>query len=244
MGRAKFLLMGSTVLTILCSVGCASVVNGEGQSIQFATRSPQGDSVEGAICEWKNSKRNGSFVSPSVVTVRRDYDTMHVSCKADGYPSGSAAVISKASSAMAGNMLAGGIVGAVVDHSTGTAYQYPSVVIVRLGSAVEIADPRLARGQQNTALTHRDASLIPAPSSFASLGDMEAIPSKSQACRDIYMRYTGLAAPKAIAFSTSGSCSSRTGLDAVTSALNSCSVGGTRQCALYAVDNNVVWVKK
>ena len=239
-------LSGGLFLTLACTflAGCASVVNGDSQTIQFATRDTKGNVVEGANCDWRNSKRIGSFVSPALVSVRRDYDTMHVTCKLEGYPAGTVAVTSKASSAMAGNILAGGIIGAVVDHSNGNAYVYPTVIIVRLGSDTSLAEPQLARGQKETALRHRDASLIPAPSGFASLGDAEAIPSSSQACKEIYMRYVGLASPKAIAFSTSGGCASRTGLDAITSALGGCSQNGARQCALFAVDNNVVWVKK
>lgn len=241
-----FMLRFSCSILLICTFlsGCASVVNGDSQTIQFATRDTKGDVLEGAMCDWRNSKYAGSFVSPSVVKVRRDYDTLHVTCRADGFPAGSAAVTSKASGAMAGNIIAGGIIGAVVDHSNGNAYEYPSVVIVRLGSDTEISAPQLARGQRETALKHRNASLIPAPSGFASFGDAEAIPTKSQACKDIYLRYTALASPKAIAFLTDGNCSSRTGLDAITAALDSCSLNGTRQCALYAVDNNVVWVKR
>ena len=175
--------------------GCASMVNGEDQTIQFATRNVKGDPVEGVNCNWKNSKNSGSFVSPAVVKVRRDYDTLHVTCRLDGSASGRAAVTSKASSAMAGNLLAGGLIGAVVDHSSGTAYEYPPVVVVRLGSDIAISDPKLARGQKQTAMEHRDKALIPAQTGFASLGDVDAVPSKGQACRDIYARYLGLAAP-------------------------------------------------
>ena len=225
-------------------VGCASVVNGENQTVQFATRDTKGEAIEGANFEWRNSKKAGSFVSPSVISVRRDYDTLHVNCHMEGYPAGTVAVTSKASSAMVGNILAGGIVGAIVDHSTGNAYEYPLVVIVRLGNNTEISTPRLARGQRQTAQVHKDASVIPPPSGFASLGDVAAVPTEGQSCRDIYARYLGLAPPKAIAFSDHGGCASRTGPDAISSALSACSRDGTRQCRLYAVDNNVVWIKK
>lgn len=225
-------------------VGCASVVNGGSQTVQFATRDTKGEAIEGANCEWKNSKKAGSFVSPAAISVRRDYDTLHVNCRMEGYPAGTVAVTSKVSSAMVGNILAGGIVGAIVDHSTGTAYEYPLVVIVRLGNDTEISTPRLAPGQRETAQVHKDASVIPPPSGFASLGDVAAVPTEGQSCRDVYARYLGLAPPKAIAFSAYGACASRTGPDAISSALSACSRDGTRQCRLYAVDSNVVWVKK
>ena len=223
--------------------GCASVVNGDSQTIQFATRNTKGDPVEGVNCDWKNSKNSSSFVSPAVVSVRRDYDTLHVTCRQDGSPSGTVAVSSKASSAMAGNILAGGIVGALVDHSSGNAYEYPAVVVVRLGRDVEISDPKLAKGQRQSAMTHSDLSLVPALSGFASISDVGAVPAKGQACRDIYLRYLGLASPKAIAFSTAGACASRAGIDAISAALDGCAKYGNGICALYAVDNNVVWKK-
>ena len=129
----KISVVGLCVVAYTFLGGCASVVNGENQTIQFATRDTKGAALEGVNCDWRNSKKTGSFISPSVVAVRRDYDTLHLTCRADGYPAGTAAVSSKATSAMAGNILAGGIVGAVVDHSTGNAYEYPSVIVVRLG---------------------------------------------------------------------------------------------------------------
>lgn len=233
------LLLGTVLLG-----GCASVINGENQTIQMSTRDTKGDAIAGANCDWRNTRKTGSFISPSLITVRRDYDTLHVTCRMAGYPEGTVAVASKGSSAMAGNILAGGIVGAVVDHSTGNAYEYPAVVVIRLGSDSELVSPQLARGQRQTALTHRNVSLIPSPTGFASIGDVDAVPTKGQSCRDIYSRYLGLASPKAIAFSPDGGCASRTGLDAITSALEACSRNGTRQCSLYAVDDSVVWAKK
>jgi hypothetical protein len=241
---SKLLLTCFLFSTYVHLAGCASVVNGESQTIQFATRDTKGEAVEGADCEWRNTKKVGSFVSPSVISVRRDYDTLHVACRMEGYPAGTVAVTSKASPAMAGNILAGGIIGAVVDHSTGNAYEYPSVVIVRLGRDTEVSTPRLAPGQRQTAQMHKDASLIPAPSGFASLSDIDAVPAARQVCRYVYARYLGLATPKAIAFSADGACAYRTGPEAISSALSSCSRDGTRQCKLYAVDNNVVWIKK
>lgn len=233
---------GVVVLSVsVLFTGCASVINGENQTIQVATRDTKGEALEGANCEWRNSKKSGSFMSPSVIYVKRDYDTMHVTCRKEGNPEGTVAVASKANAAIAGNILAGGIIGAVIDHSTGNAYEYPSVIVVRLGRNIEVSTPQLARGQKQTAQTHNDLGLIPAPSGFASLSDVDAIPTKRQECRDVYTRYLGLADPKAIVFSTGGGCVNRTGPDAIVSALAWCSPAANRYCGLYAVDSIVVW---
>ena len=242
-GTLKILFHCSAFLACALFVGCASVVNGDSQTIQFATRNAKGDAIEGAKCDWKNSKNTGSFTTPGVVNVRRDYDTLHVTCRLEGSAQGTVAVTSKASSAMAGNILAGGIVGALVDHSSGNAYEYPSVIVVRLGSDAAISDPKRATGQRQSVAIHRDLTAIPAPSGFASVSDVAAAPAKGQACRDLYTRYLGLANPKAIAFSTGGACASRTGVDAISAALDGCSARGNGRCDLYAVDNNVVWKK-
>jgi hypothetical protein len=228
-------LLASIFLT-----GCASVVNGENQSVQVATRDIKGDALEGANCDWKNSKKSGSFVSPSVISVKRDYDTMHVVCRKDGSPQGTAAVTSNATAGMMGNVLVGGLIGAAVDHATGNAYEYPSVIIVRLGSDITIAKPQ-STGQRRQSPGHKDVALIPAASSFASVSDIEAIPTKSQACRDVYNRYLTAYDPKAIVFSTGGGCASRTGPDAIVAALAWCSPTSNRYCGLYAVDSTVVW---
>lgn len=237
--RHCFVIAG--LLASILFTGCASVVNGENQSVQVATRDTKGDALEGVNCEWRNSKKSGSFISPSVISVKRDYDTMHVSCRKEGSPEGTVAVASKASGALAGNILAGGIIGAAIDHSTGNAYEYPSVVVVRLGRNIEVSTTQLARGQKQTAQTHTDLSLIPAPSGFASLSDLDAIPTKRQECREMYSRYLGLAEPKAFVFSTSAGCTNRVGPDAIVSALAWCSPTSNRYCGLYAVDSTVVW---
>lgn len=237
---SRLYLSLAVLLASLLFTGCASVVNGENQSIQVATRDIKGDALEGANCDWKNSKRSGSFISPSVISVKRDYDTMHVVCRKDGSPQGTAAVTSNATAGLIGNVLVGGLIGAAVDHATGNAYEYPSVIIVRLGSDITIAKPQSV-GQRRQSSGHKDVALLPATSNFASVSDIEAIPTKSQSCRDVYSRFLTASEPKAIVFSVGGGCVSRTGPEAIVSALAWCSPTSNRYCGLYAVDSIVVW---
>jgi hypothetical protein len=239
----NYVKYGVPSLLLLLIGGCASVTTGEYQTVQFAARDSKSNVLDAVNCEWKNSREAGSVLTPGTARIKRDYDALHVVCRKEGFAPGMASVNSKAQSAMAGNILAGGVIGAAVDHSTGNAYEYPPVITVRMGDAIQIDPQKYMRGQRQTAQGHKDIGAIPAPSGYASISDVGSIPTSSQGCRDIYSRYLGLASPKAMAFSVGGGCASRTGPDAIDAAIQGCARDGTRRCALYAVDNDVVWVK-
>ncbi len=106
--------------------GCASVVTGQNQSLAVDS------SPSGAQCTLTNDKGTW-FVNqtPGTVTVTRAYSDMSVKCS-KGNKSGLTNVSSTTKAMAFGNVLAGGIIGAAVDMSTGAAYDYPSPIMVQL----------------------------------------------------------------------------------------------------------------
>ncbi|NEX64172.1 hypothetical protein [Noviherbaspirillum galbum] len=89
-------------------------------------------------------------------------------------------------------------------------------------------------------VTHRDP--LPAPTSFAALDDIKALPNTGEKGRDLYREYLTWAVPKAIAISDRGAIARAHGIpDAMQSALQKCEKFGG-PCRLYAVDGNVVFV--
>ena len=72
------------------------------------------------------------------MVVRKSYDDMTVSCQRDGYPTGTVTLVSKANMPVWGNILFGGIIGYVVDRSTGAGFDYPENVNVALGETSKL----------------------------------------------------------------------------------------------------------
>ncbi|NOT42949.1 MAG: hypothetical protein HOP13_20920 [Alphaproteobacteria bacterium] len=124
---SKLLLVASLGLG-----GCATVVKGTKQDVAISTDPP------GASCMVS---RNGAEVAmiaqtPGIVQVSRDRAALVVSCtKAPEFAAPATQTVdSKFNGATLGNILLGGVVGVVVDASTGANYSYPEQVAVSLGA--------------------------------------------------------------------------------------------------------------
>jgi hypothetical protein len=71
-------------------------------------------------------------------------------------PDGILKAISRAAGSMFGNIVFGGGIGAIIDHSKGTGYDYPNMLPVKMGEAV-VVDKRdekeTAQASQQTCST-------------------------------------------------------------------------------------------
>ncbi|WP_294248968.1 hypothetical protein [Propionivibrio sp.] len=123
-------------------VGCASIVNGQNQSISVETRSGEKLSlVTGATCRLSNNKGTWFVTTPGSTTVQRSYEELGVTCEKEALEPGLASVKSTTKAMAFGNILFGGIIGAGVDIGTGAAYDYPSLITVIMGESHTIATP-------------------------------------------------------------------------------------------------------
>ncbi len=119
-------LAGLVVLS-LNLIGCATVTTGQNQSVSVST----GD-ASSATCELSNDSGKWFVAStPGSVTVKRDYSDMTVACK-KGNKSGSTTVKSHTKAMALGNVIVGGVIGTAVDIGTGSAYDYPTNIDVKL----------------------------------------------------------------------------------------------------------------
>jgi hypothetical protein len=75
------------------------------------------------------------------VTITRSNDDMQVLCKKDGLEPGRATVVSATKGSMFGNIILGGGIGAVIDHNSGAAYEYPAFFQVVMGSITRVVPP-------------------------------------------------------------------------------------------------------
>ena len=107
-------------------VGCASITMDENQLIKVDAVTQAGQVVEGANCALRNSRFDADVKSGSSARVRRSSDDLSIKCKAIGLPDADGTAISRANAGLAGNILFGGGIGAIIDHNSGKAYSYPT----------------------------------------------------------------------------------------------------------------------
>jgi hypothetical protein len=132
------LLAGIAAVAVL--PGCASITTGNTQPISVETKQA-GQAVTGASCKLENDKGAWFVTTPGSVTVRRSIADMMVSCTKQGAPDGRASVKSSTKAMAFGNVIFGGVIGAVVDVASGAAYDYPSIFNIEMGVAADASKP-------------------------------------------------------------------------------------------------------
>lgn len=115
-----------SALGVLSLVGCASIVNDTTHPMKIETRTASGTTVAGADCTISNDYGSTSIKSGATTPVRRSSKDMDITCVQQGQPEAKARAISRANAGLAGNLIFGGGIGAIIDHNKGTAYTYPT----------------------------------------------------------------------------------------------------------------------
>jgi hypothetical protein len=118
---------------VLACAGCASVTQGSTHPLRIETETAKGEVIEDAQCTLTNDQGTTVATSGTSAPVRRSSKDLEIVCSTTGQPDASARLISRANSGMAGNILLGGAIGAIVDHNNGTAYTYPTWVRLVFG---------------------------------------------------------------------------------------------------------------
>ena len=172
----KFSLLFFVILLTAITSGCASVTGTTNQSISVQTREPAGKEVPGAACELSNAKGKWFVTTPGSVAVTRSNDDMQVTCNKQGVEPGRASVASATKGAMFGNILLGGPIGAVIDHNTGAAYEYPTFIQVLMGAFTKI-EPAQTPAEQPAATqpVSTMTSPVSAPAIASSLSKEEQL---------------------------------------------------------------------
>jgi hypothetical protein len=121
---ASILLVAAAAL----AGGCATVVKGTTQEISVAT------DPAGAACELKMAGASlGSIGStPGTLQVKKGQGNIEVFCKKAGYADASGTVSSSLEGWTFGNILLGGVIGVVIDASSGALHEYESEIYVKL----------------------------------------------------------------------------------------------------------------
>lgn len=137
--KSRFAILASMVML---STGCSSITGTTGQSVSLQTRDKTGAEVPGAACELTNNKGKWFVTTPGSVQIRRSNDDMLVQCTKTGQETGQASVVSDTKGSMFGNIIFGGGIGAVIDHNTGSAYEYPTLIQVVMGLVTKVETPK------------------------------------------------------------------------------------------------------
>ena len=127
-----------SILTLLVASGCASITSNPMQTLSLSTSDSAGGQLPKASCSLKNDKGAWEVESPGSIAVHRSSTDLMVECTREGSQAGFLRAISRASGGMWGNVLIGGGIGALVDHSTGNGYSDPDDLPVRMGAPVTL----------------------------------------------------------------------------------------------------------
>ncbi len=186
------LVIAATTISLL--VGCASITGTTNQSVSVQTREQAGKEVAGVACELSNSKGKWFITTPGSVGITRSNDDMQVLCTKAGYEPGRAAVVSATKGQMFGNILFGGGIGAVIDHNTGAAYEYPSFFQVVMGMFTKVEPPSSTSEQAASSPAQVPASPTASPPAespraaiqpVASIGKSQETSSLEEQLREI-----------------------------------------------------------
>ena len=162
----KVLLVSIVIGLPFLVTGCASVTGTPNQSVSVQTREQSGIEIAGASCELSNDEGKWFVTTPGSVTIHRSNKDLQVSCKKEDLQPGRATVVSDTKGSMFGNIILGGGVGAIIDHNSGSAYEYPTMIDILMGGYMKITSKSRTNLQatsapeQKTATTHPDTQKL------------------------------------------------------------------------------------
>lgn len=133
--------------------GCASITGSEMQSVSVQTRTKGGLPVKEASCKLTNDRGIWMVTTPASIMVRKSAADMSISCEKETFEPGMGRAVSKANGGMFGNIIFGGGIGAIIDHSKGTAYDYPNFFDIEMG-ANQVLGGSADASQQTESMTN------------------------------------------------------------------------------------------
>lgn len=134
------MLRAAFLLPIVFLSACATIVNGSSQTVTVSTAPP------GATCTVdRMGTRIGAIAqTPGSLRLDKSKNDLSVTCSKPGFQ---AATVTRAPSfggATFGNIIAGGVVGVVVDAASGANYEYPGDIRLDLAAEAAPALPPIA----------------------------------------------------------------------------------------------------
>lgn len=153
LGRGTFI-----AASVLLISGCASVVTDKTQPVKVETLDQAGNAIVGTKCELQNDRGAFNVETPNTVFVRKSSGDLVITCKAPDQPQADAKLISRTGAAVFGNIILGGVIGAVVDTASGVAYNYPEWVQLVFGRTLTFDRNDHKDAQPTVALSDSEAA--------------------------------------------------------------------------------------
>jgi hypothetical protein len=119
------------------------------------------------------------FKTPAVVPVAKGSNNIVMDCTKQGLEDGEAVVTSRVGAATFGNVLAGGLIGAVVDQATGKAYNYPDWIQILMGKILGFDRSNQQDGKPTKGLP-MDGVVDPSPNPARPAMQPAAEPAKAE----------------------------------------------------------------
>jgi hypothetical protein len=123
----RLLTPSLVAMTVLAS-GCASIVNDTTHPMRLETYLANGEEVKDMDCKTENDYGALTVKTPGTLQVRRSSKDLQITCTKASTKDAKGTAISRANAGLAGNIIIGGGIGALIDHTKGTAYTYPQWV--------------------------------------------------------------------------------------------------------------------
>lgn len=125
-------LLASGVVAVLA--GCASITTDSTQLMRVDALDEQGAVVADAKCDLSNGKGTYQAETGKHVMISKSGENMNIRCQSQSRTDvAEGTAISRPGPGMFGNIIFGGGIGAIIDHSSGKAYKYPEWVQVVFG---------------------------------------------------------------------------------------------------------------
>ncbi len=125
----RTLLFSLAVLSVWLLSGCASITTGKNQLLSVQTACDN-KPLTGANCSLTNSKGQWFVETPGSVVIHKAYGDLIVECKKDDLKPAGGTFQSSSNGSVWGNILAGGVIGYVVDAGSGAGFDYPTQLLV------------------------------------------------------------------------------------------------------------------
>ena len=134
------MLKAAFLFPIILLSACATIVNGSSQTVTVSTAPP------GATCTVdRMGARIGAIAqTPGSVRLDKSKNDLSVTCSKPGFQTATVTKAPSFGAATFGNIIAGGVVGVVVDAASGANYEYPGDIRVDLAAEATPALPPLA----------------------------------------------------------------------------------------------------
>jgi hypothetical protein len=120
--------------SLLALSACATIVSGNDQTVAVTT-----PDVKAADCKLQNGKGEWTVSSPGTTMVKSAAGNMSVTCEKAGYEKGTSTYASSVKGWIFGNIGFGGLIGVIVDVSTGAGFEYPTAMPVAMKKIEPVA---------------------------------------------------------------------------------------------------------